>query len=47
VSASQLEPVRTYIRNQKAHHQSSDYKTELIGLLDKHAVEYGDRYLWD
>ncbi|HEX4412956.1 MAG TPA: IS200/IS605 family transposase [Lacipirellulaceae bacterium] len=47
VSASQVESVRNYVRNQKSHHQSSDYKTELIGLLDKHAVEYDDRYLWD
>jgi putative transposase len=47
VSASQTESVRTYIRNQKKHHQLSDYKTELLGLLDKHAVEYDDRYLWD
>jgi putative transposase len=47
VSASQVESVRTYIRNQKTHHQSSDYKTELIGLLDKHGVEYDERYLWD
>ncbi len=47
VSASQVESVRNYIRNQKSHHQSSDYKTELISLLDKHGVEYDDRYLWD
>ena len=47
VSASQLEPVRNYIRNQKSHHHSSDFKTELLGILDKHAVEYDDRYLWD
>ena len=47
VSASQVEAVRSYIRNQKSHHQSSDYKTELIGLLDKHGIEYDERYVWD
>jgi REP element-mobilizing transposase RayT len=47
VSASQVESVRTYIRNQKTHHQANDFKTELIGLLDKHGIDYDERYLWD
>jgi putative transposase len=47
VSKSQIEPVRQYIRDQKNHHRERDFKAELIGLLDKHEVEYEDRYLWD
>jgi putative transposase len=47
VSTSQVESVRNYIRNQKSHHHSSDYKTELISLLDKHGIEYDERYVWD
>jgi hypothetical protein len=31
----------------KSHHRERDFKTELIGLLDKHDVEYDERYLWD
>ena len=47
VSKSQVDPVRQYIRDQKKHHSQSDYKTELIGLLDKHEIEYDERYIWD
>jgi hypothetical protein len=47
VSASQIEPVRNYIRSQKRHHRSSDYKTELVGLLDKHGIDYDERYIWE
>lgn len=34
VSKSQVEPVRQYIREQKAHHVRIEYKSELLGLLD-------------
>jgi putative transposase len=47
VSASQVESVRHYIRDQKAHHQQRDFKAELLGLLDKHGVEYDEQYLCD
>ena len=47
VSTSQVEPVRQYIRDQKLHHRQRDYKTEIIGLLDKHGIEFDERYLWD
>jgi putative transposase len=47
VSKSQVEPVRQYIRDQKRHHRQSDYKQELLGLLNKHEIEYDERYIWD
>jgi putative transposase len=47
VSKSQLGPVRRYIRNQKIHHRRVDFKEELVGLLEKHDVEFDDRYIWD
>ena len=47
VSKSQVEPVRQYIRDQKQHHRRSDYKQELIGLLEKHEIDYDERYIWD
>lgn len=34
VSKSQSESVRQYIREQKSHHSASDFKSELIALLD-------------
>ena len=47
VSASQVESVRQYIRDQKAHHSARDFKSELLALLLKHEIEYDERYLWD
>ena len=47
VSESQVDHVRDYIRRQKEHHKTMDFKTELRMLLDKHGVEYDERYLWD
>jgi putative transposase len=47
VSKSQVDPVREYIRGQKHHHGQRDYKAELLGLLERHDVEYDDRYIWD
>jgi putative transposase len=47
VSKSQLDSARQYIRDQKQHHAKQDYKTEVVGLLDKHEVEFDKRYIWD
>jgi putative transposase len=47
VSKSQIAAIRQYVRQQKSHHRQSDYKQELIGLLDKHEIEYDERYIWD
>jgi putative transposase len=47
VSESQVWRVKKYIRGQEEHHKRTDFKTELIALLEKHRVEYDERYLWD
>lgn len=47
VSKSQVGAVQEYIRGQKEHHRQSDFKAELLGLLDKHEVEFDERYIWD
>lgn len=46
VSESQIASVRRYIRDQEKHHRRWSYQDELRGLLDKHGVEYDERYLW-
>ena len=45
VSESQVERVRRYIRNQKQHHRSYDFRTELIALLEAHRIEFDEKYL--
>jgi REP element-mobilizing transposase RayT len=47
VSASQLGPVRQYVRNQEQHHRRVSYQDELRAFLDKHGIEYDERYIWD
>lgn len=47
VSASQVPHVARYIQGQEEHHRRTDFKAELLKLLDKHQVEYDERYLWD
>jgi putative transposase len=46
VSESRIASVRRYIRDQEKHHRRQSFQEELRGLLDKHGVEYDERYLW-
>jgi putative transposase len=45
VSESQVRKVWQYIRNQESHHAQVSFKEELIALLEKHGIEYDERYL--
>ena len=47
VSESQVDAVREYIRTQESHHRGLSYQVEFRVLLDRHGVEYDERYLWD
>jgi len=47
VSASQLETIIDYIKNQKEHHHTRSFQEEFLALLKRHGVEYDERYLWD
>lgn len=46
VSKSGHQAVVRYIANQEKHHRKRTFKEELVTLLDKHEVEYDERYLW-
>jgi REP element-mobilizing transposase RayT len=46
VSKSALEEVAQYIREQRRHHEKRTFQSEFIALLEKHGVEYDERYLW-
>ncbi len=47
VSVSQLDAVAQYIRNQQEHHRKATFREEFVALLDKHAIPYDERYLWE
>jgi REP element-mobilizing transposase RayT len=39
--------VRNYIKNQRQHHQQMHYQDELINILEKHRIQYDEKYIWD
>jgi REP element-mobilizing transposase RayT len=47
VSKSSESQVLEYIRGQEAHHRKRTFKDEFLTLLERHEIEYDDRYLWD
>lgn len=47
VSTSGVDAVTKYIANQWEHHRKSSFKDEFRGFLDKHGIDYDDKYVWD
>ena len=47
VSQSNIDPVKGYIAKQKEHHHKMSFKEEFINLLNKHAIPYDERYVWN
>jgi REP element-mobilizing transposase RayT len=47
VSASQLDKVRAYVRNQERHHRRPTFQDEFRELLRRHGIEFDERYIWD
>ena len=46
-SASLLDTTIQYIRNQEEHHQNLSFKDEFRALLERHGIQYDERYLWE
>ena len=47
VSKSDEQRVIRYVANQEKHHQKRTFKEELVTLLDKHGIQYDERFLWN
>jgi len=47
VSHSNVQAVREYISSQREHHRKRTFQDELRALLEKHGVDYDERYIWD
>lgn len=45
VSHSQKERVRRYIEGQEEHHRRQTFQEELRALLERHSVEFDEKYL--
>lgn len=47
VSPSQLDGVFEYVESQEEHHRTRSFQEEYREFLQKHGVEFDDRYVWD
>ena len=47
VSLSQKQAVLDYIAGQEEHHRKLSFKEEFIAFLQKHGVEYDEKYIWE
>ena len=47
VSQSRVTAVREYIVRQEEHHHKMTFQEELRAFLDRHEIEYDERYIWD
>ena len=47
VSQSMERELIQYLRNQKTHHRKLSFKEEFVSFLERHQIEYDERYLWD
>lgn len=47
VNPNEVNKVKAYIANQKAHHGKQKFQNEYLKFLKKHHVEYDERYMWD
>ena len=46
LSKSQLPEVIEYVANQREHHRVRTFQEEYRAFLERHGVEYDERYLW-
>jgi len=46
VSKSNIPEVVWYIQNQREHHRKKTFQEEYRELLEKHDIEYDERYIW-
>jgi len=47
IGQSQVETVKSYIRNQKQHHRRVTFQDEYRRFLKRYRVDYDERYVWD
>jgi putative transposase len=47
VSTSQKDAIEAYIDNQIEHHRVLTFQEEYLKLLERHAIEYDPKYMWE
>ena len=46
VSKSNVPAVAKYIAEQERHHRKMGFQQELVAFLQKHGIDYDERYIW-
>jgi len=46
VSKSNVEIIAEYIQDQRGHHQRESFQDEYREFLNKHSVDFDERYVW-
>lgn len=47
VGPADLGALQSYIDSQEDHHRTRSFQEEYLAFLNKYAVEYDERYIWD
>jgi hypothetical protein len=47
VSQSNVSAVLRYIANQEEHHRKVSFQEEFVTYLQRHGIEYDERYIWE
>ncbi len=47
VSQSMVNQVKAYIAGQEEHHRKRTFQEEFRIMLDRHGIQYDERYVWD
>ena len=47
VSKSLVPDVKAYILDQREHHRVRSFQEEYLALLERHGIEFDERYIWD
>jgi REP-associated tyrosine transposase len=47
VSHSAVESAKAYIANQEEHHRKLSFQDEFRALLERHEIQFEEKYLWD
>jgi putative transposase len=47
VNPSEVDIVKSYIKNQHEHHRKKSFQDEYRIFLTKYNIDYDERYVWD
>ena len=47
VSQSAVATVKRYIADQETHHSKQTFQSEFRKLLNRHEIDFDERYVWD